>query len=108
LPTTTSAAKSAPAIGALKVAETPAAAPQPTMVRICEAGTRRICPRVEPSAEPICTIGPSRPTEPPEPIDTAEARALIATTRLRITPPRSATAAITSGTPCPFASRAKK
>jgi hypothetical protein len=33
LPTTISAAKRAPAIGALNVAEMPAAAPQPTMVR---------------------------------------------------------------------------
>ena len=39
----------------------------------------------------------------------AEARAFTATTtRRRITPPRSATAAITSGTPWPLASRAKK
>ena len=38
LPTTTSAAKSAPAMGALKVAATPAAAPQPTMVRSWLAG----------------------------------------------------------------------
>jgi hypothetical protein len=36
-----SAAKSAPAIGALKVAEMPAAAPQPTTVRSCRAGMRR-------------------------------------------------------------------
>ena len=77
-PTTISAAKSAPAIGALKVAAMPAAAPQPTMVRIWLAETLSICPMVEPSAEPIWTIGPSRPTEPPLPIEMAEASALTA------------------------------
>ncbi len=86
----------------------PAAAPQPTMVRSWLAETLSICPMVEPSAEPIWTIGPSRPTEPPLPIEMAEASAFTATTRGRITPPRSATAAITSGTPWPLASRAKK
>ena len=65
-------------------------------------------PRLEPSAEPICTIGPSRPTEPPPPMHTALARALTAATRGRIRPPCSATAYITSGTPWPRASRAKK
>ena len=33
-------------------------------------------PSVEPSAAPICTIGPSRPTEPPPPMQSAEASAL--------------------------------
>ncbi len=108
LPTTTSAAKSAPAMGALKVAATPAAAPQATITRSWLAGTRSSWPIDEPSADAIWTIGPSRPTEPPEPIEMAEASALTATIRLRITPPRSATAAITSGTPWPLASRAKK
>ncbi len=107
-PTTTSAAKSAPAIGALNVAEMPAAAPQPTITRSWLAETFSICPRLEPSAAPIWTIGPSRPTEPPVPIEIALASAFTATTRGRITPPRRATAAITSGTPCPLASRAKK
>ena len=106
-PTTTSAAKSAPAIGALNVAAMPAAAPQPTITRSWLAGTFSACPSVEAMAELIWTIGPSRPTEPPEPIEMAEANAFTATTRARITPPRSATAAITSGTPWPLASRAK-
>ena len=60
-PTITSTAKSEPAIGALKVAAMPAAAPQPTIVRSCRAGTPSIWPMAEPIAEPICTIGPSRP-----------------------------------------------
>ena len=108
LPTITSAAKSAPAIGALKVAAMPAAAPQPTIVRIWLAGTLSSCPILEPRAEAIWTMGPSRPTDPPLPIEIAEASAFTLTTRRRITPPRRATAAITSGTPCPLASRAKK
>jgi hypothetical protein len=108
LPTMISAANRAPAMGALKVAATPAAAPQPTIVRSWLAGTRSSWPIEEPSADPIWTMGPSRPTEPPDPIEIAEASAFTVTTRRRITPPRSATAAITSGTPCPLASRAKK
>jgi hypothetical protein len=70
--------------------------------------TPRICPIVEPSAEPICTIGPSRPTDPPEPIEMAEASAFTTTTRGRMTPPRVAMDSMTSGTPCPFASEATK
>jgi len=38
-------------------------------------------------AEPIWTIGPSRPTDPPEPMQTAEARALTRATRGRMRPP---------------------
>ncbi len=52
-------------------------------------------------------MGPSRPTEPPVPMDRAEARLFTTTRRGRITPERTATASITSGTPCPFAERAK-
>ncbi len=63
---------------------------------------------LEPSAEPIWTIGPSRPTEPPEPMQIAEASALTAATLGRIRPPFSATASITSGTPWPRASLAKR
>jgi hypothetical protein len=63
---------------------------------------------VLPSAEPICTIGPSRPTEPPAPMHSAEASDLITATGGAIRPPRSATAYITSGTPWPRASRANR
>ena len=54
---------------------------------------------LDPSADPIWTIGPSRPTEPPEPMHSAEASDLTTATRGRIRPPPSATASITSGTP---------
>ena len=40
------------------------------------SGIRSRWPRLEASAEPICTIGPSRPTEPPTPMHSAEATAL--------------------------------
>ena len=53
----------------------------------------------DPIAEPICTIGPSRPAAPPNPMVSDEAITLTVTTRLRILPPRVASAVITSGTP---------
>ena len=53
-----SIAKNTPASGALKVAAMPPAAPHATSTRIRGSATRRTRPRVEPSAEPICTIGP--------------------------------------------------
>ncbi len=62
--------------GALKVALMPAAAPQATRTRSFGPGIRASCPRLEARAEPICTIGPSRPTEPPAPMHSAEASAL--------------------------------
>ena len=86
-------------MGALKVAEIPPAAPHATRMRSRVSGTLASWPRLEPSAEPIWTIGPSRPTEPPEPMQRAEASALTTLTWGRIRPPRSATASITSGTP---------
>ncbi len=64
--------------------------------------------KVEPRAAPTCTIGPSRPAEPPLPIQTADAAIFATTTRGRIRPPRNAMACMTSGTPCPLASLAKK
>jgi hypothetical protein len=98
--------KNTPVIGALNVAEMPPAAPQATMIRSRFSGSRTHCPTLEPNAEPICTIGPSRPTEPPDPMVSADARAFTTLTCQRIRPPPSATAIITSGTPCPRASRA--
>ena len=103
-----SIAKNTPASGALKVAAIPPAAPQATSTRILGSATRTTRPTLEPRAEPICTIGPSRPTDPPPPMHSADANALTAATWGAIRPPRRATAYITSGTPCPRASRAKK
>ena len=61
---------------------------------------------LEPRAAPIWTIGPSRPTEPPDAMQITEAIVLTTTTRGRMKPPLRATASITSGTPWPRASRA--
>ncbi|MCR4404715.1 MAG: hypothetical protein NUW06_05500 [Candidatus Acetothermia bacterium] len=94
-----STAKRTPAIGVLKVAATAAAAPQPTRTLRSWEPSRRSWPRAEPAAEPIWTIGPSLPEEPPLPMQIPEARALARTTLGRIRPPRAAIAAITSGTP---------
>ena len=68
--------KNTPVIGALNVAEMPPAAPQATRIRIRFSGIRTHWPKLEASAEPICTIGPSRPTDPPVPMHSADASAL--------------------------------
>ena len=107
-PRITSTANRAPAIGALKVAAIPAAAPHPTSVRRRCSSMRSHWPIVEPMAEPIYTIGPSRPTEPPEPMQMPDANSLAIITRGLIRPPRRATASMTSGTPCPLTSRANR
>ena len=52
-PTIISAAKIAPAMGALNVAEIPAAAPQPTRVRMPMVLSPINWPREEPNADPI-------------------------------------------------------
>ena len=104
-----SIAKKTPASGALKVAAMPpggAARDEHAHPRLGDACTTR--PIVEPRAEPIWTIGPSRPTEPPPPMHRAEASALTPATCGLIRPPLRATAYITSGTPWPRASRAKR
>jgi hypothetical protein len=94
-----SSAKKTPAMGALNVAEIPPAAPQATSNLSCDSETRLACPITEPRADPICTIGPSRPTEPPLPRHSAEASDFTAGTCGRIRPPARLTASITSGTP---------
>jgi hypothetical protein len=102
-----STAKSAPAIGPLKVAAIPAAAPQPTRVRSWRGGAFNKRPSQDAAAAPIWTIGPSRPTEPPDPIVIADTSVFRPSTRRRIVPPCRATASMTSGTPGPRASRPK-
>ena len=91
--------KNTPVMGALKVAEMAPAAPQATRIRSRDSDMRTTCPALEASAEPICTMGPSRPTEPPAPMQIADASALTTVTWGRMRPPSSATAIITSGTP---------
>ena len=72
--------KNTPVTGALNVAAIPPPAPQATRIRIRFSGIRTRWPRLEASADPICTIGPSRPTDPPVPMHNAEATALTALT----------------------------
>ena len=59
---------------------------------------------LEPRAEPICTIGPSRPAEPPEPMQRAEATALAMDTRARIRLRWRMTDSMTCETPGPWTS----
>ena len=69
-----SRAKKTPAIGALKVARDAAGgAAGDQQAQVSAPASRLSCPSAEPIAEPIWTIGPSRPTEPPEPMQSAEA-----------------------------------
>ena len=75
-----------PPIGVLKVAAMPAPAPAATRVMRWPAGMAMIWPSVEPSAEPIWMIGPSRPTDEPLPIANAEASDFTSATIGRITP----------------------
>ena len=76
-----------PPIGVLNVAAIPAPAPAATRMIRCPAGIRTIWPNVDPRADPIWMIGPSRPTAAPVPIAIAEASDLTTATMGRITPP---------------------
>ena len=75
-----------PPIGVLKVAAMPAPAPAATSVIRWPAGMATIWPSVDPIAEPIWMMGPSRPTDEPLPIAKAEARDFTRATIGRITP----------------------
>ena len=66
----TSTVNSTPAIGALKMPAMPAAAPQPTSIISKWGERRKACPKFDPMAAPVNTMGPSAPTEPPQPIVT--------------------------------------
>ena len=75
-----------PPIGVLKVAAIPAPAPAATSTMRWAAGIRSSCPSVEPMAEPIWMIGPSRPTDEPLPIAKADANDFTRTTGGRMMP----------------------
>ena len=81
-----SIANKTPPIGVLNVAAMPAPAPAATSVMRCPGVIRTIWPNVEPIAEPIWMIGPSRPTAAPLPIATAEANDLTRATTGRMRP----------------------
>ena len=65
--------KTRPAIGALKIPDTAAVAPQPTSNISVRLSKWNILPKLLPIAEPVKTIGASAPTDPPKPIVMAEA-----------------------------------
>ena len=81
-----SIANKTPPIGVLNVAAIPAPAPAATSVIRWPAVIAMICPNVEPIAEPIWIIGPSRPTAEPVPIATADAKDFTTATAGRIRP----------------------
>ena len=81
-----SMAKTIPPRGALNVAAIPAPAPAAIRMLRCRTGIFIHCPRVEPQAAPIWMMGPSRPTDPPVPIEIAEAMDLTIATIGRIFP----------------------
>ena len=83
----TSSAKSIPAIGALKDAPMAAPAPAATSDLTSSSPSLKLLDTHEPTAAPICTIGPSRPAEPPDPIVTAVANIFSGMTRFLIRPP---------------------
>ncbi len=100
-------AKITPPIGVLKVAAIPAPPPAAMKVSRCHSVNRIHPASIEPNVAPIWMIGPSRPMEPPEPIEIDEASALTAATCGRIRPLLKWIASMTSGTPWPLASGAK-
>jgi hypothetical protein len=71
----------------LKVAAMPAPAPAERSVTFCHDVSRVACEKAEPSAAPIWIFGPSRSTEAPLPIESAEASDLMIATCQRILPP---------------------
>ena len=81
-----STAKRTPPIGVLNVAAIPAPPPAATRVASCQRETPAERPAHEPNAAPIWMIGPSRPTEPPLPIEIADASDLTTATTGRMTP----------------------
>ena len=81
-----SSANSTPPIGVLKVAAMPAPAPAESSVTFCQLRRASLRPKVEPSAEPIWMIGPSRPTAAPLPIERAEASDFTMATMPRMLP----------------------
>ena len=65
--------KRTPAKGALKIPATAPAAPHPKRIVTFLYDSPIYLPTLEPIAAPVYTIGASAPTEPPNPIVTAEA-----------------------------------
>ncbi|HJN61170.1 MAG TPA: hypothetical protein QF630_09025 [Alphaproteobacteria bacterium] len=81
-------------------AETAAATPQPSRVSDSERLSLRRWPSHEARLAPICTAGPSRPTEAPEPIEMVAPSAATTPCLSAIRPPLKTLASTTSATPC--------
>ena len=77
-----SATKNEPAIGALYAEAMPAAAPQATSRRSFGGVNFRHRPSRDATSAASCTIGPSRPIEPPDPIEKSAAADLIRLARV--------------------------
>ena len=73
---------------ALLARRLPAPAPAESRVIFCPVERPIAFEKADPSAEPIWMIGPSRPTDAPEPIESAEARDLMTATTPRMSPRR--------------------
>jgi hypothetical protein len=100
LPSRISSAKNAPAIGVSKLAATPAAPPAAINARD-SAGLASKNETIRPAmAEPICTVGPSRPPESPAPTATAAPSADTTPSRADSGCAPRWTRASTSATPC--------
>ena len=82
----TSTAKRTPPSGVLNVAAMPGPPPAATSVARCQRDTRTSPPSQDANAALIWTIGPSRPTEPPLPIEMADATDLTTATTGLMTP----------------------
>ena len=102
-PTISSMVKVTAAMGALKAAAMPAATPTGSRRRALFAGrpVARASRLVAPAQ--ICTVGPSRPSEAPEPICRLARKNFPKASRKRTRPPSSAKAAFTCGMPEPRA-----
>ena len=103
LPTTSSMVNVTAAMGALKAAAMPAAAPTGMSRRRAFGETPVMRPRRLAMPAQICTVGPSRPSDEPEPSWRAPTKNLPSESRMRRRPPRTAKAILTCGMPLPRA-----
>ena len=67
----TSMVNTSPAMGALKMPAMAPAAPHPTRSISLRRSTWKSCPRLDPMADPVSTMGASAPTDPPKPMVSA-------------------------------------
>jgi hypothetical protein len=89
------------AIGVLKVAAMPAAAPQASSTLRSAAVVCRTWPTSEPRAPPVWMMGPSAPNGPPVPTEIAAEIGLSTATRGEMRLSLTSTASIASGMPWP-------